>query len=211
MLVLLLIVGGLAFWTYGLGRGTQVLGDAISAHEALGLKALTARAQAERDKATSVLNTAENQLAMERAAHKQLAEQVQSLTAENARLEEDLAFFDSLLPSGPVSEGVSIRRLKIELLPPNQLRYRILIMRRGNNTQDFKGSLSLSLSVMQAGKPAILGFPGKDDKAEPFHLEFRRYQRIEGILTLPEGVQVRNAQARVLENGKVRAQQSANM
>jgi len=148
---------------------------------------------------------------MERAAHKQLAAQVQSLAAENARLEEDLAFFDDLLPSGPVSEGVSIRRLKIELLPPNQLRYRLLIMRRGNNAQNFSGSLSLSLSVMQSGKPVVLAFPGKDDKAEPFRLEFRRYQRIEGILTLPEGVQVKNAQARVLENGKVRAQQSATM
>jgi hypothetical protein len=210
-LTLLLIVGGLAFWTYGLGRGTNVLGDAISAQDAQRLEASAAKAQAERDKAVNGLNTAENQLAMERAAHQQLAAQVQTLTAENARLEEDLAFFDSLLPSGPASEGVSIRRLKIELLPPNQLRYRLLVMRRGNNSQDFKGSLALSLAVTQAGKPALLTFPGKDDKAEPFQLEFRRYQRIEGILTLPEGVQVKNAQARVLENGKLRAQQSATM
>ena len=211
MLVLLLIVGGLAFWTYGLGRGSNVLGDGISADEAQRLKAQAAKAQSDRDKAANVLSTAENQLAMERAAHQQLAAQVQSLAAENARLEEDLAFFDDLLPSGPVSEGVSIRRLKIELLPPNQLRYRLLVMRRGNNAEDFSGSLSLSLSVMQSGKLSVLAFPGKDDKAEPFRLEFRRYQRIEGILTLPEGVQVKNAQARVLENGKVRAQQSATM
>lgn len=209
--MLLLIVGGLAFWTYGLGRGTNALGDAISAEEAQRLEAQAAKAQAERDRAANHLNTAENQLAMERAAHKQLAAQVQTLTAENARLEEDLAFFDSLLPSGPASEGISIRRLKMELQPPNQLRYRLLVMRRGNNTQNFKGSLVLSLAVTQAGKPVALAFPGKDDKAEPFQLEFRRYQRIEGILTLPEGVQVKNAQVRVLENGKVRAQQSATM
>ena len=210
-LTLLLVVGGLAFWTYGLGRGTNVLGEGISAEAAHRLEAQAARAQAERDKAANGLSTVENQLAMERAAHRQLAAQVQSLTAENARLEEDLAFFDSLLPSGPVSEGVSIRRLKIELLPPNQLRYRLLVMRRGNNTEDFKGSLSLSLAVTQSGKPAVLAFPGKDDKSEPFQLEFRRYQRIEGILTLPEGVQLRNAQARVFENGKLRAQQLATM
>lgn len=210
-LMLLLIVGGLAFWTYGLGRGTNALGDAISAEEAQRLEAQAAKAQAERDRAANHLNTAENQLAMERAAHKQLAAQVQTLTAENARLEEDLAFFDSLLPSGPASEGISIRRLKMELQPPNQLRYRLLVMRRGNNTQDFKGSLALSLAVTQAGKPVVLAFPGKDDKADTFQLEFRRYQRIEGILTLPEGVQVKNAQVRVLENGKVRAQQSATM
>jgi hypothetical protein len=211
MLVLLLIVGGLAFWTYGLGRGLNVLGNGISAEEAHRLEGQAAQAQAERDKVVNVLGTAENQLAMEKAAHQQLAAQVQSLTAENARLEEDLAFFDSLFPSGPASEGVSIRRLKIELLSPNQLRYRLLVMRRGNYAQDFKGSLSLLLQVTQSGKPAILAFPGKDDKPEPFQLEFRRYQRIEGILTLPEGVQVKSAQARVLENGKVRVQQSATM
>lgn len=211
LLVLLIIVGGLAFWTYGLGRGTNSLGDGISAEEAHRLGAQAAQARAERDKTANVLNTTENQLAMERAAHKQLAAQVQALTAENAQLEEDLAFFDSLLPSGPASEGISIRRLKIELLPPNQVRYRLLVMRRGNNAENFKGSLSLSLAVTQSGRPAVLAFPGKDDKVEPFTLEFRRYQRIEGILTLPEGVQVKNAQARVLENGKVRTQQSATM
>ncbi len=211
MALLFFIIGALALWTYELGRGMNVLGAGISAEQAQLLKAQADKARAERDQAAGALGTLENQLAMERAAHTQLAAQVQSLTAENARLQEDLAFFDSLVPAGPVSEGISIRRLKMELVPPNQLRYRLLVMRRGNNAQDFKGSLALSLAVVQAGKPAVLNFPGKDDKTEPFQLEFQRYQRIEGILALPEGVQVRNVQARVLENGKVRAQQSANM
>jgi hypothetical protein len=209
--VLFAIVGSLALWTYNLGRGMNVFGVSISAEQAHTLKLQMAKAQAERDRTVAALEAAESQLAIERAAHKQLAAQVQSLTSENARMEEDLAFFDSLLPAGPVSEGVSIRRLKMELLPSNQFRYRLLIMRRGNSERDFAGSLALSLTVMQDGKPTVLHFPGKDDKPEPFRLEFRRYQRIEGILTLPEGAQVKNVQARVLENGKLRAQQSANM
>lgn len=211
MALLFFIIGGLALWTYELGRGMNVLGAGISAEQAHLLESQAAKARAERDHAAEVLNTVENQLAMERAAHKQLAAQVQSLTAENARLEEDLAFFDSLVPAGPVSEGISIRRLKMEMVAPNQLRYRLLVMRRGNSDQDFKGSLALSVAVSQAGKPAVLNFPAREDKMEPFQLEFRRYQRIEGTLTLPEGVQVKNVQARVLENGKLRAQQSANM
>ena len=211
MALLFFIVGALALWTYELGRGMNVMGAGISAEQAQLLKAQAGRALAERDQASSALGSLENQLAMERAAHTQLAAQVQSLTAENARLQEDLAFFDSLVPAGPVSEGISIRRLKMELVPPNQLRYRLLVMRRGNNAQDFKGSLALSLGVIQAGKAAVLNFPGKDEKSEPFQLEFQRYQRIEGILALPEGVQVKNVQARVLENGKLRAQQAANL
>jgi hypothetical protein len=209
--LLFAIVGSLALWTYNLGRGINVFGAGISAEQAHTLKLQMAKAQGERDHIAVTLEAVESQLAIERAAHKQLAAQVQSLTSENARMEEDLAFFDSLLPVGPVSEGVSIRRLKMELLSSNQFRYRLLIMRRGNSEHDFAGSLALSLTVVQDGKPMVLNFPGKDDKPEPFRLEFRRYQRIEGILTLPEGAQVKNVQARVLENGKLRAQQSANM
>lgn len=208
---LFVIVGGLALWTYDLGRGMNVFGSGISAQQAHTLKSQMDKTRAERDQVAAALSAAESQLAIERAAHRQLATQVQSLSSENARLEEDLAFFDSLLPAGPVSEGVAIRRLKMELLPPNQFRYRLLIMRRGNSEKDFTGSLALSIAVVQGGKPAVLNFPGEDDRPEPFQLEFRRYQRIEGILTLPEGVQVKNVQARVLENGKLRAQQSANM
>jgi len=209
--VLFVIVGGLVWWTYDLGRGKNVFGASISAEQAYMLKSEVARMRAERDHAAAAFGAAESQLAMEQSAHRQLATQVQSLASENARLEEDLAFFDGLLPAGPVSEGVSIRRLKMEMVTPNQFRYRLLIMRRGNIDKDFTGSLALSLAVMEGGKPAMLNFPGKNDKLEPFKLEFRRYQRIEGILTLPEGVQVKNVQARVLENGKLRAQQSANM
>lgn len=157
-------------------------------------------------------NATDSQLMILRSAQKQLVEQVASLERENTRLKEDLAFFESLVPTRAGSEGIAIQRLMAELVEPNQLRYRLLVMSSSRKDRGFKGSLQVAVTVMQAGKSTVIIFPkGNSSDADRFQLEFEHYQRIEGTLALPEGAVVKGIQARVLENGKVRAQQSANL
>jgi hypothetical protein len=213
MLVLLIaVIGGMALAAYAIGRGMNPFGSGISGEQAHLLDKRIAALGAERDRIAGAWSLSESQLAIERAAHEQLSAQLKSLENENASLQEDLSFFESLLPAGTASQDISIRRLKFETVAPNQLRYRLLVMRRGKVEQDFKGSLQFSIQLIREGTQATLLFPDKTDApTEQFGLEFRHYRRIEGILTLPEGAQVRIVQVRVLENGKLRAQQSANM
>lgn len=167
---------------------------------------------AERDQFSTTVNSAESQLNIEHSAQKQLAAQVKVLESENIRLKEDLAFFESLLPNATGAQGVSIRRLKIDLVAPNQVRYRLLIMQGGKGEREFTGTLQLALTTLQGGKSAMMTFPdGNPAEQEKYKLSFKHYQRVEGVLTLPEGVVTKLVQARVLEKGQVRAQQSANL
>lgn len=177
----------------------------VNYHDQLG------RLTAERDQLSATANAAESELNIERAAQRQLAAQVKALESENARLKEDLAFFDSLLPNTSGSHGVAIRRLKIDQVTPNQLRYRLLIM-QGGKGEHFSGMLQLVISYVQDGKNAMLVFPG-ETAAElgKFKLGFKHYQRMEGVLTLPDGVAATTVSARVLENGQLRAQTSVNL
>lgn len=166
---------------------------------------------AERDKYSATANAAESQLNMERSAQKQLAAQVKALESENVRLKEDLAFYDSLLPNATGPQGITIRRLKIDQIAPNQVRYRLLVMQGGKGDQLFVGNLQLSVNTLQAGKSAMMIFPeGNSAEQDKFKLSFRHYQRVEGVLTLPEGSVAKMVQARVLDKGQVRAQLSAN-
>lgn len=166
----------------------------------------------EHDKLSTMANAAESQLNIERSAQRQLAAQVKSLESENTKLKEDLAFFESLLPNATGPQGVSIRRLKVDQIAPNQLRYRLLIMQGGKGDRRFAGQLQLALTTMQDGKSAMMTFPaGAPGEQEKFKLNFMHYQRVEGVLTLPEGAATKLVQARVLENGQVRAQLSANL
>lgn len=213
MLVILSgLVGAGVMWSYGSGR-SFAKNQQDNVYDQLSIyKERVENLTVERDQLSTTVNAAESQLNIERSAQKQLAAQVKSLEAENTRLKEDLAFFESLLPNATGPQGVAIRRLKIDQIAPNQLRYRLLIMQGGKGDRRFIGNLQLAVTTLQGGKSAMMTFPeAVPAEQEKFKLSFMHYQRVEGVLTLPEDASTKLVQARVLENGQVRAQLSANL
>jgi hypothetical protein len=206
------LAGAIAMWGYDNGR-VRPGGRVDSTREQLAdVMEQAEKLKAERDQYSTTVNAAESQINMERSAQKQLAAQVKALEQENMRLKEDLAFFESLLPNATGAQGVAIRRVKIDQIAPNQLRYRLLVMQGGKGDRDFVGSLQLVVSTLQGGKSAMINFPdGNPAEQEKFKLSFKHYQRVEGVLTLPDGATTKLVQARVLERGQIRAQQSANL
>lgn len=199
-------------WTYDLGRSFTGFNPGASREELTSFKEQIDKIKTERDQFSTTVNAAESQLNIERSAQRQLAAQVKSLETENIRLKEDLAFFESLLPADTGAQGVSIRRLKAEVIAPNQLRYRLLVMQGGKGEREFVGNLQLAVTVLQGGKSAMMVFPDVNSReADKFRLGFKHYQRVEGILTLPDGVLIKAVQARILDKGQIRAHQSANL
>ena len=203
--------GAVALWTYDLGR--QFTGfKRLPGSDATQYKEQLDKLLAQRDQYSTTVNSAESQLIIERTAKKQLAAQFKGLEAENAKLKEDLAFFESLLPTDTGKQELSIRRFKIDMIALNQLRYRMLLMQGGRGKNDFAGNLQLAVTTLQAGRTTVILFPGPNsDESEKFRLNFRHYQRVEGVLTLPGGATVKTVQARILEKGQMRTQLSANL
>lgn len=209
-MVLVLLVGGVG----GVGFGAYRLGLGAAADRSIGQSPLqTAAPSTSIDQSGISVAAAESQINIARSAQRELVAQVKMLAVENARLKEDLAFFEGLLPATKVVSGITISRLTADIAGPNQVRYRLLVMQGGKSERDFSGSVQLAVTVLQNGKSAIITFPeaGSSDpsEAEKFHLSFKRYQRIEGLLTLPNGTEIKSVQARVLEKGQVRTQQTA--
>lgn len=208
--VLIIGLGGaLAMWTYDLGHRLARSEPEQGSTAVLPVESMQTTISSPAPEPGSATDS---QLMILRSAQKQLVEQVAALERENTRLKEDLAFFESLVPTRAGSEGIAIQRLMAELVAPNQLRYRLLVMSSSRKDRGFKGSLQVAVTVMQAGKSTVIVFPrGNTSDVDRFQLEFEHYQRIEGTVALPEGAVAKGIQARVLENGKVRAQQSANL
>lgn len=213
-LVILGLGAIVAFWTYDLGRNVSGQNPPGSKDQLLKLKEQVVSLTSERDQLSSTANTAQSMLDMSRSAQAQLAKQVTTLEAENVRLKEDLLFFESLLPADTSAGGLAIRRLKVEMAGPGQLRYQVLVMQGGKGAAAFVGVLQLALTAVQNGQNTVINFPndklpagGKDKYA----LSFKHYQRLEGVINVPEGMTVKTVQARVLDRGKIRAQQSVNL
>jgi hypothetical protein len=213
VIVAVLCLGGvMSKWAFDHGRSLTGINPDATREQLATYQEQIEKLSTERDEFSSTVNAAESQLNIERSAQKQLVMQVKTLESENTKLKEDLAFFESLLPTETGPLGISIRRLKADIIAPNQLRYRLLIMQGGKGDHDFIGTLQLAVTVLQGGKSAIIVFPdGKTNDADQFKLAFKHYQRVEGLLTLPDGAAMKAVQARILERGQIRVQQSANL
>jgi hypothetical protein len=146
----------------------------------------------------------ERQLQIDRATYVDLIKQMKVLTAENAALKEDLAFFQTLMPSGGKEGGVAVNRFLVQNdVVPGEYRYRLLLTQTGQRSKDFQGTLQFTVHLQQPdNKKTVLMLPAEGDKADKaFKLNFRFYQRVEGTFRATTGAVVTSVQVRVFENG----------
>ena len=106
----------------------------------------------------------ERQMQIERATYTDLVKQVKALTEENASLKEDLAFFQTLMPSGGKEGGVAVNRFMVQNdALPGEFRYRLLLTQTGQRSKDFQGRLQFVVNLQQDGKKTVMTLPADDD------------------------------------------------
>ncbi len=168
--------------------------------------------RAERDRFAATATALENQIKIERSAQATLVQQASQLEAERNRLREDLAFFESLLPTKPGAKGVVIRSFRMQPDDaPSQMRYRLLVQQEGQPEHDFVGSVQMQVNFVQAGRPMTLQLPdpANPDMAKSLELSFRHYQRVEGTFAVPAGAVARSVLVRIVAAaGRTQTQQS---
>lgn len=167
---------------------------------------------AERDRNAAQATSFESELKVQKAAQDQLMQQVGTLESEQARLQGDLSFFESLLPAGKGDKGVVIRSFRVQPDPEtSQLRYRLLVQQSGKPDKDFVGSVQLRVEFVQNARGFTLQIP---DPGQPpgagqgLDLSFRHYQRLEGGFTLPAGAVAHSVQVRIVSGGETKLQQT---
>jgi hypothetical protein len=212
LMVILAISAALGMWLYEEGKRFAGFGEDLRS-EVSRLKGENAALAADRDRLAAAASSAESRLNIERSAQETLGNQIRSLELDNAKLKDDVAFFENLSASGPV-DGLAIKRLQVEKdTIPHQMHYRLLVIQGGHVDHDFNGDLQLIVTLQQGGKAVIMNFPdgspGTDAKA--FQVSFRFFKRIEGTFRVPAGASVSQFEARVLEKGAVRAQRSVTV
>lgn len=160
------------------------------------------RQQSELSELRSRATNAERQLQIERATYGDLAKQVKAMANENATLKEDLAFFQTLMPSSSKDGAVTVNRFRLQQdTLPGEYHYRLLLVQSGKRMKEFKGSLQFVLNVRQGGRDMVLTLPLEQNRAAEYQLNFKFYQRIEGTFKIAPDAVVKGMQVRVFENG----------
>ena len=167
-------------------------------------------------KMRGLVGSGESRLQIERATQKQLSRQVKQLENENAALKQDLAFFEGLMPSAELGgePGLRVDKLLIEQDGDSEsYRYRMLVINNGGRqAREIKGSLQLLLKVRKAGKDVMISLPSREEGgSQNFHFDIKHFLRLEGVFSVPAGAVLQSVEARLLQDGVVRASQTASL
>ena len=188
--------------------------------------------RAERDRLAGATASTDSKRVMENSTLKELSDQNARLEKENAKLKEDVAFFEAATTERKAqstgSAGVAIRRFQVtQDAAAHIARYRILVTRDSKADRDFAGTLQLVVTISQAGKTANITLPDSaapagagnlglagvsgDGDAAQFQVSFRSYKRIEGSVHIPAEASLKAVHAKILERGAIRAQQTVTL
>lgn len=199
----------LALWMYDAGRRFAGF-DATAASEQLAT--LHGRI-AQLEEEAKQLRTAESRVQIEKTAREQLVKQLKIVETENARLREDLAFFENLA-AGRAQDKLAVSRFKVESdAVPGEYRYRVLVT-QGGKEREFHGRLQLVVSMKQGGRDVTVVIPDEKAQESPaYRVRFRRFFSTEGTFKVDPAATVTSVQVRVFEQGvgQPRAMQSFSL
>src|SRR6185436_11372271 len=127
------LVAGLGWATYDFGMEFAGFRQGEAARALAGLNADISQRDRELVELRAKVAAAERLLQIERATYGDLSKQIKALSDENAVLREDLAFFQSLMPTGTKeAPGVSINRVRVQpATMPGEYRYQLLLVQTG--------------------------------------------------------------------------------
>ena len=218
VIVVLSISGVLALWMYDAGRRFAGFDRGMLDDEMERLRTRVAEMERELPKLQAIADSSDSRLKIEQTAQGNLARQVRELETENARLKEDIAFFENLFAQGPPHDRLTIARFKVESnVIPGEYRYRVLVMQGGSRPREFSGRLQFIVKMQRDRKDVTLVIPDEASQSpqsqSAYQIAFTRFHRADGIFRVDPDAKVRSVQVRLLEkgSGQPRATQSFDL
>ncbi len=200
----------LAGWIYDAGRQFAGFDRGASEQEIASMREHITRLEADLEGARKIADASESRLRIDSTSQERLAKQISTLEEENARLKSDLASFESLAGGAAGSSGLAISRLQVLPVGDGQYRYRLLLAQTGDKKdKEFNGMIQLLATVQRGKETVMIQFPAADDPAtSQFRVSFRHFRRMEGTFRIASEARMQRVEARLVQDGIVKASQS---
>jgi len=203
----------LAGWIYDAGQRFAGFHQGASEQEIAGMREQIAQLEADLERTRKVANASESRLRIESTAQEQLSAQIRTLEEENTRLKADLATFESLAGGQAGDSGLAISRLQILPAGDGQYRFRLLLAQTGDRKdKEFHGTIQLIATVQRGKETAMMQFPATGDPdADQYRVNFRYFRRLEGSFKVAGETRIQSVEARLIQDGVVKASQSVTL
>jgi len=202
ILPFLLAAAALAWWSYNYGLELAGFHRDQTQQELSRLNDQVSKLLVENSRLSDKVAKYESDIQIEQANNQATVQQLKSMTDENARLQEDLVFFQNLTSASGKEVDLGVHRLTLERDKiPGEYNLRMLLVQSGQRARIFNGSYQLVATVVENGQSTTHIFPQDTLGNSQFKLSFRYYRRVEQSIQLPPDAQLQSVQVRIYEKG----------
>jgi len=194
--------------------GAFEYGRNVAGYDSAGADALVEqlRAQLEESQA-EILETNRRATMLERNsqidddASAQLKKTLAEAQSEAQELKKELTFYKSIVSPEEGSRSIAIQTIQLKQNETGGYEYKIMVSQRGRNDQFARGTISVSIEGMNAGKAVTLQLEDvSKDVKKPMKFGFKYFQNFEGVMTLPDAFQADTLHIKVEPStGKIKA------
>ena len=154
------------------------------------------------DEAERARTEAELAAQISEVALNDLRQQIVQWREAEARLQQEVSFYRSLIEPEAVANIISIDDfLLLATAEPGVYRYELLVVQRGRDQERFRGAVAVRLFGTLGGEPRALEASDLALDARELELDFSYFQRLSGTLRLPENFTPLEAIAAVYPEG----------
>jgi hypothetical protein len=167
------------------------------------LATLVQQLRKENERLDNELALLANQAKVDAAAQANFTRSVADLHDENARLKEELAFFQKIMGGGTGQARVDVYDFQLRrLTTPNEFSFAALFFQQGPRDKVYHAKADLVIVLEDHGKEVTETYPRPaSGKAAPLELDFKHYQRLEGTFKVPSEMTLKHVQLRLYESG----------
>jgi hypothetical protein len=199
LLVLASLLGGLIFEA-GKYFSTKHWGENPQEQLSLAHRELD-RLKDELDRYKKQAESADVAVALAKASEQKSMEEVQRLTKALEQANDDLVFFQKMIPPNNLAhqKGISVRNAEVRKLSVGVYHFRALLYVSETPQKTFDGFVEWL--VDQDGKQVPISPEGRET------LHFSQYRRLDKTVTLPSGIQPRQAWLKIYDqSGNLKTQ-----
>ncbi|MEA1890042.1 MAG: DUF6776 family protein [Pseudomonadota bacterium] len=126
-------------------------------------------------------------LQIKRLAYDEVAKTLASTSSELASLRENIRFYESIIEGDKKEQGLQLKSISLQSDGTvGNYRYRVIIVNSDYGKEKSKGTLLMEVEGLMDGELETIKIPtGSADKDAL--LLFKYFQRVDGLLTIPEG------------------------
>jgi len=126
-------------------------------------------------------------LQIKRQAYDEVAQTLTSSSREIASLRENIRFYESIIEGDEKKQGMQIKTVSLQSDGTvGNYRYRVIIVNSDYGKNKSKGRLLIEVEGLMDGELKTIKVPSGSDGKDT-QLLFKHFQRVDGLLTIPDG------------------------